>query len=66
MRHVPYSLVYGGFATAIGLLLWMNFTAIIILLGSAYNAEYSELLRTEAASGRVGVLPAMFFARDAR
>ncbi len=39
MRHVPYSLVYGGFATAIGLLIWMNFTAIIILLGSAYNAE---------------------------
>jgi membrane protein len=66
MRHVPYSLVYGGFATAIGLLLWMNFTAIVILLGSAYNAEYSELLRTEASSGRVGVLPAMFFARDAR
>jgi membrane protein len=39
MRHVPYNLVYGGLATAIGLLLWMNLTTVIILLGAAYNAE---------------------------
>lgn len=49
MRHVPYNLVYGGLATAIGLMLWMNFTAIIILLGSAYNAEYCTVTR----NGRV-------------
>jgi membrane protein len=39
MRHVPYNLVYGGLATAIGVMIWMNFTVIIILLGAAYNAE---------------------------
>jgi uncharacterized BrkB/YihY/UPF0761 family membrane protein len=39
MRHVPYNLVYGGLATAIGLMIWMNFTVIIILLGAAFNAE---------------------------
>ncbi|MFZ0818734.1 MAG: YihY/virulence factor BrkB family protein [Candidatus Acidiferrales bacterium] len=39
MRHVPYDLVYGGLATAIGLLLWMNLTTVIILFGAAYNAE---------------------------
>jgi membrane protein len=40
MRHVPYNLVYGGLATAIGLLLWMNLTTVIIILGAAYNAEH--------------------------
>ncbi len=42
MRHVPYDLVYGGLATAIGLVLWMNLTTVIILLGAAYNAEHVE------------------------
>jgi membrane protein len=40
LRHVPYDLVYGGLATAIGLLLWMNLTTVIIILGAAYNAEH--------------------------
>jgi len=40
MRHVPYNLVYGGLATAIGLVLWMNLTTVIIILGAAYNAEH--------------------------
>jgi membrane protein len=39
LRHVPYNLIYGGLATAIGVMIWMNFTVIIILLGAAYNAE---------------------------
>ena len=39
MRHVPYNLIYGGLATAIGVMIWMNFTVIIIFLGAAYNAE---------------------------
>lgn len=39
VRHVPYSLVYGGLAAAIGLLVWMNLFALIVLLGAAYNAE---------------------------
>jgi membrane protein len=42
MRHVPYNLVYGGLATAIGLLLWMNLTTVIIILGAAYNTEHCK------------------------
>jgi len=41
LRHVPYSLVYGGLAVTIGLMLWMQLTATIILIGAAYNAELS-------------------------
>jgi membrane protein len=51
VRHVPYGLVYGGLATAVGLMIWMNLTSIIILVGSAYNAEYCALLREEEDSG---------------
>jgi membrane protein len=42
LRHVPYSLVYGGLAVTIGLLLWMQFTATILLIGDAYNAELQQ------------------------
>jgi len=50
MRHVPYNLVYGGLATAIGLMIWMNFTVVIIFLGSAYNAERTLEMRNGAAA----------------
>jgi membrane protein len=39
LRHVPYSLIYGGLAVTIGLMLWMQLTATIVLIGAAYNAE---------------------------
>jgi membrane protein len=39
VRRVPYSLVYGGLAAAIGLMVWMYLCATVILLGAAYNAE---------------------------
>ena len=42
LRHVPYSLVYGGLAVTIGLMLWMQFTATILLIGAAYNAELQQ------------------------
>jgi len=42
LRHVPYSLVYGGLAVTIGLMLWMQLTASILLIGSAYNAEMQQ------------------------
>ncbi len=41
VRHMPYGLVYGGLAAAIGLMVWMQLTAVILLLGSAFNAEFS-------------------------
>jgi membrane protein len=42
VRTMPYDVVYGGLAAAIGLLLWMYLTAIVVLLGAAYNAEWRE------------------------
>jgi membrane protein len=39
VRRVPYNLVYGGLAAAIGLMVWMYLCATVILLGAAYNAE---------------------------
>jgi membrane protein len=39
VRKMPYDVVYGGLAAAIGLLLWMYLTAVVVLIGSAYNAE---------------------------
>jgi membrane protein len=39
MRRVPYAAVYGGLAAAIGLMLWMQLTSLVILLGAAYNAQ---------------------------
>jgi membrane protein len=42
VRRMPYDVVYRGLASAIGLLLWMFLTAIIVLLGAAYNAEARE------------------------
>ncbi|HXN74710.1 MAG TPA: YihY/virulence factor BrkB family protein [Candidatus Acidoferrales bacterium] len=42
VRKMPYDVVYGGLATAIGLLLWMYLTAIVVLVGAAYNAEWRE------------------------
>lgn len=42
VRKMPYDVVYGGLAAAIGLLLWMYLTATVVLLGAAYNAESAQ------------------------
>lgn len=42
LRHVPYSVVYGGLAVTIGLLIWMQITATILLIGAAFNAESQQ------------------------
>jgi membrane protein len=39
VRRMPYSVVYGGLAAVIGLLIWMQLSAVIIFLGAAWNAE---------------------------
>ena len=43
VRRVPYSLVYGGLAAVIGLLLWMQISAVIVFLGAAWNAETDDM-----------------------
>jgi membrane protein len=42
VRRVPYSIVYGGLAAVIGLLVWMQISAVIVFLGAAWNAELEE------------------------
>ena len=37
MRRVPAALVYGNLAAAIGLMIWMQLTAVVVLLGAAFN-----------------------------
>lgn len=39
VRRMQYSLVYGGLAAAIGLMAWMQLSAVIVFLGAAWNAE---------------------------
>jgi membrane protein len=39
VRRVPYSIIYGGLAAVIGLLIWMQLSAVIVFLGAAWNAE---------------------------
>lgn len=47
VRRVPYSLVYGGLAAVIGLIIWMQLSAVIIFLGAALNAELAESRKRE-------------------
>lgn len=42
VRKMPYDVVYGGLAAAIGLLIWMYLTALVVILGAAFNAERIE------------------------
>jgi membrane protein len=59
VRKMPYDAMYRGLAAAIGLLLWMFLTAMIVLFGAAYNAETREELaeaRAAATPGRMKTL----------
>jgi membrane protein len=53
VRKMPYDTVYRGLAAAIGLLLWMFLTAIIVLLGAAYNAEAREAAEGAPSHDRI-------------
>jgi membrane protein len=43
VRQLQYGPVYGGVAGAIGLMVWMEFSAMIVFLGAAWNAESAAL-----------------------
>jgi len=49
VRRMPYGLIYGGLAAVIGLMLWMQLSAVIVFLGAAWNAEL-ETHRKKAAA----------------
>jgi uncharacterized BrkB/YihY/UPF0761 family membrane protein len=36
-----YGPIYGGLAAVFGLMVWMEFSAMIVFLGAAWNAESS-------------------------
>lgn len=42
VRRVPYSLVYGGLAAVVGLMIWMQLSAVIVFFGAAWNAELAQ------------------------
>ena len=60
VRKMPYGVVYGGLAAAIGLLLWMYLTAIVVLLGAAYNAEAHEYAIALENEERKPIMTRMF------
>ncbi|HYL82802.1 MAG TPA: YhjD/YihY/BrkB family envelope integrity protein, partial [Candidatus Angelobacter sp.] len=39
VRKMKYGLVFGGLAAAIGLMVWMELSAMILFIGAAWNAE---------------------------
>lgn len=39
VRNMHYNLIYGSMATVIGLLVWMYFVALVVMIGAAFNAE---------------------------
>jgi len=39
VRKMKYGVVFGGLAAAIGLMAWMELSAMIVFLGAAWNAE---------------------------
>src|SRR5271163_2965095 len=51
VRRVPYSIVYGGLAAVIGLMVWMQLSAVIVFLGAAWNAELQESRKLGRAHG---------------
>src|SRR6267378_4072807 len=51
VRRVPYNVVYGGLAAVIGLIIWMQLSAVIIFLGAAWNAELAESREAVRARG---------------
>ncbi|HEX4076748.1 MAG TPA: YihY/virulence factor BrkB family protein [Candidatus Acidoferrales bacterium] len=54
VRKMPYDAMYRGLAAAIGLLIWMFLTAMIVLMGAAYNAEAREDLAVARAAATPG------------
>jgi membrane protein len=39
VQRMPYTMVYGGMAAIIGLMVWMELSAMIVFVGAAWNAE---------------------------
>lgn len=53
VRRMQFGLVYGTLAAVIGLMVWMEFSAMIVFLGAAWNAESAGEFRS-ATNPRTG------------
>ena len=51
VRKTQYGPIYGGLAAAIGLMVWMEFSSMLIFLGAAWNAENAALAGTADLAG---------------
>ncbi len=49
VRRMQYGQVYGGLAAVIGLMVWMQLSAVVIFLGAAWNAERDSRRRRAEA-----------------
>jgi membrane protein len=47
VRKTQYGPLYGGLAAAIGLMVWMEFSAMLVFLGAAWNAESATQVRDD-------------------
>jgi membrane protein len=47
VRKMKYGLVFSGLGAAIGLMVWMEVSAMIVFLGAAWNAESTSSIRFE-------------------
>ena len=47
VRRTQYGPLYGGLAAAIGLMVWMEFSAMLVFLGAAWNAESATHVRDD-------------------
>ena len=57
VTRMRYGLVYGGLAAAIGLMVWMEFSAMIVFLGAAWNAEGAALEASDRRSSAASMYP---------
>jgi len=48
VRRVPYSIVYGGLAAVVGLMIWMQLSVVVVFLGAAWNAELADARRDKS------------------
>jgi membrane protein len=50
VRNMHYNLIYGSMAAVIGLMIWMYFVALVVMVGGAYNAS-AAIARAGSGTG---------------
>jgi membrane protein len=58
VRNMHYNLIYGSMAAVIGLMIWMYFVAVVVMVGAAYNAVAATADTNGASNNASGQGPA--------